>query len=222
MNMNRLIIIFILTIVIVKADAQVTYQYGLLPSVTLRKNFPTNWTAVFKVDSRQSIFREEFNYDYLLTDISMVALRRITSNLTFGGGYLLRVDGVDLYHRSIQQITLTRRFPTFRMAHRLMTDQTFGLHAPAEYRLRYRISADLPLEGHTIDINEFYLKVNNEYLNSWEDGEYDLEIRNVALLGYTLTSKSDLEVGIDYRIDRFIGGGLRNRFWLSVNFIHIL
>ncbi len=202
--------------------AQTSYEYGILPSLNLRKNFPANWTALFKIESRQSLFNQELQYNYLLTDISLVTTKRITPNISVGGGYLLRVDGDDFYNRTIQQISYSKKYTDFRIGHRILTDQTFGNNEPTEYRVRYRISAEIPLQGQSIDVNEFYLKTSNEYLNSWENREYDLEIRLLGLIGYTLSSKNDLEIGIDYRANSFIDGSPRNRFWLSMNFFHLL
>jgi hypothetical protein len=78
------------------------------------------------------------------------------------------------------------------------------------------------LEGESIDVKEYYLKINNEYLNSWQKSDYDLEIRLGALIGYSISSINDLEIGIDYRSDSFINGNRRERIWLSINFFHSL
>lgn len=103
-----------------------------------------------------------------------------------------------------------------------MTDQTFEKNENTEFRLRYRISSEIPLEGQSIDVNEFYLKINNEYLNSLQGVDYDLEVRGVVLLGYSVSALNDVEIGIDYRLDSFVSGNPRNRTWLSINFFHSL
>jgi len=85
-------------------------------------------------------------------------------------------------------------------------------------RLMYRFFAEIPLSGHTLDPNEFYLKTGTEYLNSFEEEEYDLEIRITGFTGYTISQKSKLELGLDYRTDSFIDNNIRNRFWLAISF----
>ncbi len=195
-------------------------QLGLLPSLNLRKNFPLNWSATIRVESRQSVFREELKHEYLLTDISLVATKRITPDITLGGGYLLRVDDDGIYHRTIQQLVFSRRFPEFRMAHRFMTDQTFGNDENTRYRFRYRMSAEIPLQGQTIDVKEFFLRANNEYNNLLHGGKYDLEVRFVALVGYSISPKNEVEMGVDYRVSGFVSGAARNRVWLNINFFH--
>lgn len=220
--MKKSLLIFILSAMSVFCNAQSSFQYGIIPSINIIKKFPKNWSANFKAESRQSIYNQELKYDYLLTDFSLVVTKRIAPNTSVGGGYLLRAEDGEFEHRAIQQISFSKKYSGFRMAHRVMTDQTFAKNSKPELRLRYRISSEIPLEGQSLDVKEFYLKINNEYLNSWQGHEYDLEIRGVALLGYSVSSVNDLEIGIDYRLDSFIDGDPRNRIWLSINFFHSL
>lgn len=109
-----------------------------------------------------------------------------------------------------------------RLAHRVVADQTFSESEATEYRLRYRLAAEVPLNGQSADAKEFYIKISNEYLNSVQSAEYDLEIRLVPLLGYTVTEKHKIEAGLDYRVNSFLGHNARHSFWISLNwFIEI-
>lgn len=221
--MIKLVILSILFYLLpLHGKAQGEFQFGILPSISLNKRLPKDWSAIFRVDSRQAIFREEFNYDYLLTDISLVFTNRITSNITLGGGYLMRIEDNELKNRFIQQVTFSQRFPTFRLSHRFVADQTFEQTDDPEFRFRYRLASEIPLQGESLDVREFYLRLNNEYLNSFQGGSYDLEIRAIALLGYVLSDNNSFEIGIDHRIDSFIHSQARNRTWLSINFLQSL
>jgi hypothetical protein len=220
--MKKILVIFILSAMSAFCNAQSSFQYGIIPSINIIKKFPKNWSANFKAESRQSLYTQELKYDYLLTDLALVVTKRIAANTTVGGGYLLRVEDGEFENRTIQQISFSKKYSGIRMAHRVMTDQTFAKNSKPELRLRYRISSEIPLEGQSLDVKEFYLKINNEYLNSWQGSDYDLEIRGVALLGYSVSTVNDLEIGIDYRLDSFIDGDPRNRIWLSINFFHSL
>lgn len=83
-------------------------------------------------------------------------------------------------NRAIQQISFSKKYPCFRIAHRIMTDQTFENNEKnenTELRLHYRISSEIPLEGQSIDVKKFYVKTNNEYLNSLQGVDYYLEVR---------------------------------------------
>lgn len=220
--MKKIPIIFIFSALSAICNAQSSYQYGIIPSINLHKKIPGNWATNFKLESRQSIFNQELKYDYLLTEVSLVVTKRIATNITVGGGYLLRAVDDKFKNRAIQQISFSKKYPGLRMAHRIMTDQTFEKNENTELRLRYRISSEIPLEGQSIDVKEFYLKINNEYLNSLQGVDYDLEVRGVALLGYSVSALNDVEIGIDYRLDSFVSGNPRNRTWLSINFFHSL
>lgn len=217
--MKRIYIFFFLFVsVVFIASAQGSFQLGLLPSLNINKQLPKDWALNFKAESRQTLYQNNFNYNYELTDVSILAATKILINTTIGGGYLIRIDSEEVKHRAIQQVSITKRYDNFRIAHRLSMDQTFSKHDDTEFRFRYRISSEVPLQGQTLDPAEFFLKLSNEYLNSFQGEGYDLEIRGAAFLGYTLHSDSKLELGVDYRADSFITDSMRNRFWIGFNF----
>ncbi len=193
-----------------------------MPSVNLSKKLPKDWSLNFKAESMQSLYNEVFDYEYQLTDISLIAAKRLSIRTSIGAGYLMRIDDEGLKNRTIQQISIVSALPFFRLSHRFRADQTFKRNYDTEFRFRYRISAEVPLEGQSVDPLEFYLKLNNEYLNSFQAREYDLEIRAAAFLGFALTPDSELEFGVDYRIDSFINGYSRNRVWLGIGFYQSL
>lgn len=202
--------------------SQPTYQFGLMPSLNLSKKLPKDWSLNFKAESRQAIFNEVFDYEYQLTDISIIAAKRVSIRTSLGGGYLMRIDDEGVKNRTIQQVSIVTPLPFFRVSHRFRADQTFKRNYDTEFRFRYRISAEIPFEGQSVDPREFYLKLNNEYLNSIQLREYDLEIRAAAFLGFALSPDSEIELGIDYRMDSFLAGFSRNRIWLGIGFYHSL
>lgn len=206
--------------------AQTAYQLGLLPSLNINKRFSRDWSLNFKAESRQQLLSFKkgdaavFDYEYLLTDISLTAGKRISSRGTLSGGYLVRIDGSEVKHRLIQQLSLARRYPGFSLSHRFATDQTFSKNEETEIRLRYRLSSEVALQGETLDPKEFFLKISHEYLNSFQGSDYDLEIRTASLLGYALSKADKFEIGIEHRADKFFGDSRRNRFWIAINFFH--
>lgn len=208
--------------------AQSTYQLGGLPSINLNYKWKSDWSANFKIESRQLLQRGAFNgdvdrhYDYVLTDYSLIMAKKIGLNARLSGGYLFRFREGQVIHRLIQQYAITQRLFGFRLAHRLVTDQTFSDNDDTQYRLRYRLSTEVPLNGQSADPKEFYFKINNEYLSSIQATEYDLEIRLVPLLGYAVTDKQKVEFGVDYRVNSFLGKNTQHSFWISWNwFIEI-
>ena len=205
------------------AIAQGTYRAGVLPSVNFNYKLANQWSVNFKVESRQlfktGTFEAEYNtnYRYVLTDYSLLAAKKIGLNSRLSGGYLLRYRDNEIIHRFIQQYTTVQRLTGYRLAHRLAMDQTFQSNEPIEFRLRYRLTGEFPLNGESADPREFYVKVNSEYLNALEDATYDLEVRLVPLLGYTFTPRHKLEIGLDYRINNFVTGSGSHSFWTSIN-----
>jgi hypothetical protein len=202
---------------------QATYQYGVLPGLNVNKSFSDLWAANFKAESRimfeEGVFGEEaqFGVKHLLTDISAIAAKKTVSGNTISGGYLARIREEKVTHRLIQQYAIAKRYSGFRLSHRFSADQSFTKDEPTEYRFRYRISAEFPLQGSRVDVNEFYVKMNNEYLNGFEDSQYNLEIRFASVLGYEINNENKVEWGLDYRIDSFLEDASRNRFWMSFN-----
>lgn len=210
------------------STAQSTYQFGVLPSINLNYKLKNDWSANFKIESRQLLQKGTFNgdhdksYEYVLTDYSLIAAKKIGLNARLSGGYLLRLRERQAVHRLIQQYTITQKLSSLRLAHRIVTDQTFSNTEATEYRLRYRLAVEISLNGQSADPKEFYIKISNEYLNSLQSADYDLEIRLVPLLGYTLTEMHKIEAGLDYRVNSFLKQYARHSFWISLNwFIEI-
>lgn len=216
--MRRLCFI-IITILLthLEISAQNSNELGFLPSLNVNKKLPNDWSINFKSESRQSLVKDDFKYEYLLTDISLAASKKVGINTAVSLGYLVRLYEGGSKNRIQQQITLVQRLATFRLSHRFLADQTFSNDEDTEFRLRYRISSEIPLQGKSLDPNEFFIKLNNEYLNSWHEKSYDLEIRLASYLGYVVSPANKLELGLDYRADSFIEGNQRNRFWIGLN-----
>lgn len=208
--------------------AQSRYQFGMLPSVNLNQKFKNDWSLNTKLESRQLFMNGTFSgisntkYQYVLTDFSVLFAKKVSVNSRVAGGYLIRVEGPELMHRFIQQYTMVQRLSGFSLAHRVMADQSFSVNENPEFRFRYRITSEIPLSGESVDPKEFYVKLNNEYVNSLQSIRYDLEIRVVPLLGYNINNTNKLEFGGDYRVNSFFNNSIRHSFWASLNwFIEI-
>jgi hypothetical protein len=207
--------------------AQSTYQVGILPAVNLNVK-KDKWSFNYKIESRQLLQRgtfnsdQEYRYQYVLTDNSIIAARKVGLNARLSGGYLLRLREGAPIHRFIQQYAITQKLPSIRLSHRVVTDQTITTAEATEYRARYRIATELPLNGQSADEGEWYLKFSNEYLNKVQENTYDLEIRILSFLGYIVSKNQRIEVGLDYWADSLINPPIRHSFWTSLNwFINI-
>jgi hypothetical protein len=198
-------------------------QYGLLTTLNVNHKFETGWALNSKLETRQifkTIDRDGIinkDYQYVLTDISLIAAKKIGLNARITSGYLMRFREGEIFYRFIQQYTIVQRMNGFRLAHRFSSDQTFSKTDPLDFRLRYRITSEIPLSGQSVDTKEFYIKFNNEYVNSWQSKNYDLEIRLIPLLGYGLSPNNKIELGLDYRISSFLSNDTDHSFWMSLN-----
>jgi hypothetical protein len=202
--------------------AQQGARWGALPELNASTSFNSLWGANFKVQSRQLFLDrtagipEALEYEYVLTDLAVAGVFRIDPANSLALGYLVRVEKEQLIHRTIQQFSHVRKYSGWRLGHRFSADQTYSSDDPTEYRFRYRIGADLPLNGQEVDPLEFYLKITNEYLHAVAGSAYDLEIRLGPVLGFVFTDTNKLELGLDYRIDSFLDGGYRSSFWTAL------
>ena len=203
--------------------AQVQTRIGFIPSINYNLKINNNWDVNLKYESRHFVFDDEisegnnFAYNYSLSDVSVLVGRKtgLGSKVVLGG--LTRIEGDVLSYRAIQQFIFQSKFETFRMAHRLSTDQTFSSREIPEFRLRYRISAEVPFSGLKVDVKEFYFKFNTEVLNSFQGDAYDLEFRVVPNIGYVINKRHKIELGLGNRIDSFIDNDTRFTSWITIN-----
>ena len=221
--MRKVLILLCLLVFACFAEAQSSYRTGFLPAVNLNKKFERDFSVNFKIESRQILESGDFGesnafaYDYALTDFALIGAKKIAINRSLTLGYLLRLEDGKIINRSIQQFIATKSYPGFKLGQRVAADQTFAAEEETEFRFRYRLSSEFALNGLAVDVRELYIKVNNEYLNGWQGGDYDLEIRLVPLLGYKFPKDKKLEAGLDYRLSSFVSGSARHSFWFGLN-----
>ncbi len=192
-------------------------QLGVLPSINLNKKLPKDWSLNVKGESRQVVYREGFNSQYQLSDVSLAAAKRtgLQSNLAFG--YLARLRSAAPLHRIFQQVTLVNGYTGYRLAHRFGADQNFSTQENTVYRLRYRLAGEFALQGLELDPKELFLKAQNEYLAIWQSPTFTPELRLGAFVGYTLSRKQKLELGLDYRCSNWLNSPAQHRYWLALS-----
>ena len=219
LSISRLHITGLLLLFGVMLVAQTTVEVGLLPTVNLNIGLQKGWEINTKWETRQLVQRsiggenDGQGFTFLQSDQSAVLARKVGLNSKLAGGYLLRIKEDEFVHRLIQQFSIVQRLPSFRLAHRFAADQTFAPDEKVETRLRYRIGTEIALNGQSADAGEPYLKINHEYLGSWQGPDFDLEIRVVPVLGYKFNDINKLELGVDMRFDSFLEKPGRRRYW---------
>ena len=201
--------------------SQTTHSAGALVGTNLGLNLQKGWRANINIETRHLFksYREEvWEYDYVRTDMTFSLSNSLGAPGNFSAGYMLINEPGEDRHRLIQQYTLVDEWWNLRWAHRIMTDQTFGMGFAPRFRLRYRLATEIPLNGQEVDAGELYLRLNNEYVNEIRDGKYDIEIRLVPLMGYAILPNARLEWGMDYRTDSFIRNRMRNNYRFTLNY----
>lgn len=149
MNTRRRYLVFVIlfTCFTLSAMAQGTYRIGGLPSLNVNKKLRNDWSLNSKIESRLLFYRGEINgitekdFGYLLTDISLIAAKKVGLRTRIAAGYLIRLNKDGIYHRMIQQFVVLQKFSGFRLAHRLLCDQTFSAREAPEFRFRFRMVA---------------------------------------------------------------------------------
>ena len=212
--MKRLLLLLFFFSYLLFLNAQEVKQYGILPKITSSLKLSEKLKWVNSVESRTIIFDNQWTFTHNLIDVSTLLSTRIASNQSINLGYLARIRDGKIAHRLIQQYNIVNLADGYRLAHRLGIDQEFQQESSPRFRIRYRIFYEKPLEGQKIDLREFYLKLGVESLYNFKVD--DLEFRALPFLGYRLSEKDKIEVGVDYRWEELLAGVRTNKNWIRV------
>jgi hypothetical protein len=197
---------------------------GFFPEAALTGALSDRVQLTFKVESQHRSYDnrasegERWEYFHYRTDLQGFVALSLNPFWKVSGGYQYRLEGGDgaNTHRSIQQIAYVQRLRRSRLGHRLRTDQTFHPSEAVELRARYRLSVEIPLVGESLDPGEFYLLLSGEVIYGVQGGGSEIENRLVGSLGHYFSKRAKLEIGPDYRTDRYLSPGFRTRLWLKV------
>ncbi len=219
----RIGVVLILLLFFQIVYAQQAYRAGVLPGINVNIKLKNTWRLNVRTESRLDVLTANFGdtvnpkFDYDLTDISFMVSKRIGLRHQVAAGYLLRLESGRIAHRFLQQITFIQKLSSIRLAHRIFTDQTLFASEKPIFRLRYRIGAEIPLQGNSVDPHEFYSKFSNEFLGSIQSKLPGYENRIVPTIGYAFTDNNKLEWGLDYRTTIIKNRNPLHTFWLSIN-----
>lgn len=224
--MKKILFIFFLFFCNTILYSQSSFSSGVLPRIRVSYKLTDQIKWINGIESRQQFIDDtkddSFEYDFILTDISTLLSFKVGAHGVLNGGYLIRIEDSEIIHRTIQQYNLVFGYDSFRVGHRFATDQTYSNKTSTTFRGRYRITLEKPLEGDDVDEGEFYLKLGNEYLFSYQNNESDLEMRLLPFLGYEINAKNKIEIGLDYRLSRLLNSGSENDLWLSINWFYTI
>ena len=202
-------ILFILFFWFVTTAAQTNFTTGFLPKivVSLKTSDKTKW--VNSIESRNRIYDDFYQFSHSLVDVSSIFSVKTDLNQSFNLGYIIRFRNAEIIHRTFQHYNIIHALTSSKLAQRFAFEQFYQTNKKTTYRTRYRFSFEKPLNGDRLDINEFYVKLGNEYLYNFTN----LEVRFTPYLGYQISKKDKIEFGFDYRLNNFIAKQANNNLW---------
>lgn len=212
---TSLILIFLLSI---NTNAQ-HLTAGFLPNLTLSYKVSDHYKFVHKLESRFPSYNdrdEKFDFNFERFDIQNYVERKLGLFSKLSLGYQLRFRTENRYaHRTIQQLSWSTGFNTYRIGHRVRSDQTFSEDRKPEVRFRYRVGFQIPLQGQQLDPKEYYLSLSDELVWSYRSPNADLENRINAKVGFYMNDKNKIESGIEWRAEEFFLDGIKHQVWFT-------
>ena len=221
----RWILMVAFTLGSLAVQAQSLWEGGWLPEISVSHRWSEKWRVSTQLESMQQLYSNggagplDLDYQYIRTDLTAVLSHSLNPNWSLAAGNMFRFStGDGVTYRSLQQVAYNTRGGAVRFGHRLRTDQTFTPNQPTLWRLRYRLSLEVPLQGQSLDPGEWYWLGSTEQLMRIRRGDSSWEHRLSASLGYYFNARNKLEFGFDYRHDESFFFQSRNRLWTTINY----
>lgn len=126
-------------------------------------------------------------------------------SISFGIQYRFRAifDGGSNELRLTQQFNYTKQNFALRFGHRVRFEQRI-LESITIFRSRYRFALDFALKGEKLDIGEPYFVGSMEVLLSQNQKiKSELDHRTTAHIGWLISEKLKLQIGLEYRFEAF-------------------
>jgi hypothetical protein len=184
------------------------YLSGFAPEFTINKKISKKVSLTTKVESIHYYYSNEDRIGYLTPwnhkgiDFQFFGNYKLSPFYRISLGYQLSYnpDGKPS-NRLIEQLSYSGKLGSMKHGHRVRADQTFYSSGPAKFRFRYRFSLQIPLQGASVDVGEFFLITSDELILTAKSGGSSVENRAVFQVGYKPFEKIDIQVGFDYRAE---------------------
>lgn len=208
---GKILWIVLCSLIPLTALAQDRQLYGTIPMLLLKKDGGEQLSYTLALSSEINAIEREFTDRRFTAKVYNLNLEPALSydvnpNLNLAAAFLFRLrdpfTGTTTELRPWQQISLIHRLGKYRLRNRLrMEERWAGSDLDFNLRLRYRISADFPLEGERLDSREFYLNISTEALvtPTVTRAFYFWESRSYLGIGYQLNDRQRLEPALDFR-----------------------
>lgn len=226
MRRLSLLVVLFLSTRIVSAQQNKVFFTGVFPEISLTKKLNSHYKLNLKLENQEILFDyrdaeiDNPQFTHYRTDLMMFLNRDIRPGASIALGLFHRIQEDENANRFIQQFAVLQRMRNLRINHRFRTDQTFTKNDDVEFRIRYRFTLEIPLDGAEIDPKEYYMVISNEPILSYKGDEFEIENRAIVALGKVFNINEKLEWGIDYRTDGFIQEGFRTRLWAKISYYY--
>lgn len=201
-----LVIILVFSIFSVLAQSN-NFFGGFSPELSVSYKINERYKFSSKIESFHFFYdpggsgTSSWRHRYDGTDLQFFLQRKIGvfQGIAIGYQYGIVSEGHGS-HRSIIQYTFVNRMAGAVMGHRVRSDQTFYHDNSPKFRLRYRISLEVPLQGQELDPKELFVYFSEEPIYSWQNSEGDFQNNGAAFIGYYTGGKDKIQLGLDYRM----------------------
>lgn len=217
------LVLLLFSLITFKATAQ--NRIGLSPQISTKFKISDTWEGNSRLGAREIFFQNPFpdnqseiQFEKIELELIFIKNKGLLSGA--GAGYMIRYIDHHFVHQLIQQYSFAKKtFTSLQISHRFRTEQIFEEAKADKYRIRYRISLKQSLKN-SEQPNNWYLKFNNEYIGSLQNEIGNLEIRVLGAIGYNLSPKNQIEMGLDYRARDLIKTKMKHDLWLSIGWSH--
>ena len=194
-----------------------SFTAQLFPEIAYKVKLNDDFTYTAKAENFIPFYDEqEFSVQYKNSDLQQFIGYKFNPYWQVSGGYQYRLANLgEPHHRLIQQASFDPN-PHDYYSHRLRVDETFEKDEKLLVRVRYRLSAEIPLQGLKLDANEEYVKIQNEVLNSHQSGSQALENRLGATIGHLNVNSQKFEAGFNYRVGDLFTGNASHQLLLQL------
>lgn len=210
------------------SNAQISTDFGLLPSVVVGNKIDAFTSVRIGLESRNIYFVKiketegDFGFQNILQDLSIQINRKFGFGKSVTIGVTNRFKNGNNAFRLIQQLNWVNKKNNKRIAQRVGIDQTFEEGEATKFRLRYRYFNEKSLNGLRIDVRDFYVKLGGELLGEWDQSAVDFEFRILPFVGYEIGKSTKVEIGLDTRVKGFISDDIKLSNWLRMAYFQNL
>ncbi|OSY87543.1 hypothetical protein WH52_10570 [Tenacibaculum holothuriorum] len=202
------------------SHAQSNFTGGFLPKINLSTKLSAKTKWVNSIEAREVIYKDNFQFTHNLVDVSTIFSVKTDLNQSINLGYIIRFKEGETIHRFLQHFNVVQQLNGIKLAHRLGMEQFYQSKVSPQYRTRYRATLQKPLSGEKVDDNEWYFKLSNEYL--YQFNQEDFEVRLSPYLGYQLSKKEKVELGLDYRLGKLLDTPKKNSLWFRATWYIVI